>query len=169
MNLMKVIDESRNSQSHGKDDYVAQVVETVQNPEVDSFDSPRSDQSVDYRFVTETLTPLTGVNGFLGTALLTDEGRILGGEDISTVSFDHSSPWIRKALTVSREMCRESGFGDIDMLQFHTETGILFSICWSVGSRHFYALLITENNANIAMAALKLKQAAKALKHTVSS
>ncbi|MCP5053429.1 MAG: DUF4388 domain-containing protein [bacterium] len=156
MNIMKSIDENRRDRTQAGEEYIAEVVDPAQprpiNPEV-------------HHSIGETLKTLTQVKGYLGAVVLDAEGRELArGENNETVPVELSAPLIQYAVNVSRQMCREGGFGELEMLQFTTKKAIIFSLCQNDGDRNLTTILVTRPDANVKMATLKLKQAAEALR-----
>jgi predicted regulator of Ras-like GTPase activity (Roadblock/LC7/MglB family) len=114
--------------------------------------------------ISEILKTLSEINGYLGSGVFTPQGELLEGTtDISGIHFEHAGSLIHDALSNSKKMCREIGFGNLDMLQLYTEKGIIFALCHNDGNLHFHTILVIKTDGNIAMSMLKLKKVAAAL------
>ncbi len=114
--------------------------------------------------IEEILKTLSDVKGYLGSGVFTPQGELLEGTaDISGIQFEQAGSLIHDALSDSRKMTKEIGFGKLDMLQLYTEMGIIFAVCHDEADMHFHTILVIKTDGNIAMAKLKLKKAVKAL------
>lgn len=114
--------------------------------------------------INEILKQLTEVKGYLGAGVFTPQGELLEGTtEISGIHFEQAGSLIHDALSDSKRMCGEIGFGNLDMLQLYTEMGIIFASCYDDGNMHFHTILVIKTDGNIAMAKLKLKKVVEAL------
>jgi len=115
--------------------------------------------------ISEILDMLSDVNGYLGAGVFSPQGELLEGTtEISGIHFEQAGSLIHDALTDSKKMCREIGFGNLEMLLMYTEIGIIFAVCSDDGKMHFHTILIIKTDGNIAMAKLKMKKVVDALK-----
>lgn len=186
MNIMKTIDEIRRDQKDGR------IAPTLENENIkeniteneeeihlleqafphEALESNKYEHQVithkqkeNTVAVNEILKELTDVKGYLGAGVFTPQGELLEGtSEISGIHFEQAGSLIHDALSDAKRMTREIGFGNLDMLQFYSEMGIIFAVCFEEGGMHFHTILVIKTDGNIAMAKLKLKKVVDLLK-----
>lgn len=114
--------------------------------------------------IAKILNFLKEVNGYLGAGVFTPQGEMLEGvAEISGIHFAEAGSVIHDTLKDSKEMVKQIGFGNLDMIQLYTEMGIIFASCYMHEKMHFHTILVIKNDGNVAMAKMKLKKAVEAL------
>jgi predicted regulator of Ras-like GTPase activity (Roadblock/LC7/MglB family) len=115
--------------------------------------------------IVKILDFLKDVKGYLGAGVFTPQGEMLEGTaDISGIHFEEAGSLIHDTLKDAKDMVKQVGFGNLDMIQLYTEMGIIFAACYVDDKMHFHTILVIKNDGNIAMAKLKLKKSVEALK-----
>jgi predicted regulator of Ras-like GTPase activity (Roadblock/LC7/MglB family) len=114
--------------------------------------------------IAKILNFLKEVNGYLGAGVFTPQGEMLEGvSEISGIHFEEAGSVIHDTLKDSKEVVKQIGFGNLDMIQLYTEMGIIFAACYADEKLHFHTILVIKNDGNVAMAKMKLKKAVEAL------
>ncbi|MCP4215858.1 MAG: DUF4388 domain-containing protein, partial [bacterium] len=114
--------------------------------------------------INEKLAVLKDVKGYLGAGVFTPQGEMLEGvADISGVQFEEAGSLIHDTLKDAKDMAKEIGFGNLDMIQLYTQIGIVFAKCYNEGDKHFHTILVIKNDGNMAMARLKMKKVVDSL------
>ncbi|MCP5046349.1 MAG: response regulator [bacterium] len=165
MNIIKYIDDiSSNQELTGEENTGKNVKEHKKNNPPKNKNKKENKKKELNMSITEMLKPLAEVKGYLGAGVFTPQGELLEGTaDISGIHFEQAGSLIHDALSDSRKMCNEIGFGRLDMLQLYTEMGIIFAACHDDGEMHFHTILVIKSDGNIAMSKLKLKKVVAAL------
>ncbi len=169
MNIMKTIDEIRRDQDRVLNSQIEYESQEFTSTETVSQENKNKQMNYETKetkvALSEILKELSDVKGYLGAGVFTPQGELLEGTaDISGIHFEQAGSLIHDALTDAKKMTREIGFGNLEMLQFYSEMGIIFAICHNDGAMHFHTILVIKTDGNIAMAKLKLKKVVDALK-----
>lgn len=115
--------------------------------------------------IAKVLNFLKDVSGYLGAGVFTPQGEMLEGTaDISGIHFEEAGSLIHDTLKDAKDMAKQVGFGDLDMIQLYTQMGIILAICYIDDKLHFHTILVIKTDGNVAMAKMKLKKAVEALK-----
>jgi predicted regulator of Ras-like GTPase activity (Roadblock/LC7/MglB family) len=118
--------------------------------------------------IVKILNFLKEVNGYLGAGVFTPQGEMLEGvTEISGIKFEEAGSVIHDSLKDAKEVVKQIGFGNLDMIQLYTEMGIIFAVCYADKKLHYHTILIIKNDGNVAMAKIKLKKAVEALKEVL--
>jgi CheY-like chemotaxis protein/predicted regulator of Ras-like GTPase activity (Roadblock/LC7/MglB family) len=163
MNIMKTIDEIRRDQKGTDSNETHESTEHAES--INTLPHNQINKKELKLPINEILKTLTEVKGYLGAGVFTPQGELLEGTtDISGIHFEQAGSLIHDALSDSKKMTKEIGFGNLDMLQLYTEMGVVFAICFDDGNMHFHTILVIKSDGNVAMAKLKLKKVVEALK-----
>lgn len=158
MSIMKTIDEIRRDRRNpGNTDSAGEFLS--------GEDRGNQQKKENIVAISEILRKLNDVNGYLGSGVFTPQGELLEGTtDISGIHFEEAGSLIHDALANSKQMTHEVGFGNMNMLQFYTDMGIIFAKCYNEGSLHFHTIMVIKTDGNVAMARLTLNKVVEALK-----
>lgn len=106
-----------------------------------------------------------GLNGYLGAGIFTPGGTMLcGTTEVSGMSFEIAGSLFHDVYLITDNRSKEAGFGEADMIQVNTQTGIVFAKCYRDEYTHFHTILVVSNGSNIAMAKMLLSKVIEELK-----
>lgn len=162
MNIMKTIDEVRRDRRNP-----INAVPVGDEPPKKENRAEQQQKEVIVA-INEILKTLNDVNGFLGSGVFTPQGELLEGTtEVSGIHFEEAGSMIHDALANSKQVSRTVGFGDLNMMQFYTDMGIIFAKCYNDGKLHFHTILVIKTDGNVAMARMKMDKVVDALKEVL--
>lgn len=108
------------------------------------------------------------MKGYLGAAVFSSEGKILGGvTDVSGINFEISGNLFHNILLIVKNICCEAGFGNTDILQVYTDLGIILGKYCSSEKTKFNIILVIQKSADIKEAKLLLDKVKEDLKQVI--
>ena len=109
--------------------------------------------------IVEKLEKLQEITGYLGAALFTPEGKMLGGiTEVAGINFEIAGSLFHDLFLITQNKSREAGFGAADTILLYTKNGIILGQCFRQKDVHFHTIIALDMNANVAMAKLLLNK-----------
>jgi len=164
MNIMKTIDELQRDRNAALAKQNESTEPSAQEPVNTGYEHKQNNIKENNMGLGEILNELKEIKGYLGAGVFTPQGEMLEGTaEISGIHFEMAGSLIHDTLLDAKKTAKEIGFGNLELLQFYTEMGIIFAVCYNDGKLHFHTILVIKTDGNIAMARLKLKKVVDAL------
>lgn len=118
--------------------------------------------------ILEKIEALQEINGYLGAAVFTPEGKMLAGiTDVAGIDFQVAGSLFHDLFLITQNKSKEAGFGTTDIILLYTENGIIIGRCFNQEDIHFHTILALDSQANIAMAKIVLNKTMISLKKEV--
>jgi predicted regulator of Ras-like GTPase activity (Roadblock/LC7/MglB family) len=156
MKIMKTIDEMQTNKNQQKREYAEEKDKEKE------FEAEREE-------LKKVLKPLTQINGYWGAGVFTPYGKLLekkpGGPEIP---IEDIGSMFYHPLNEARKMTKNLELGNLDIIQLHTDTNIIFVACHTDEKLCFFTILVIKSDGNVAMAKIQLKKTVETLKSILS-
>jgi hypothetical protein len=120
--------------------------------------------------IVEKIEKLQDINGYLGAAVFSPEGKMLGGvTEVARINFETAGSLFHDLFLITQNQSREAGFGNTDTILLYTNNGIILGQCFNQRDVHFHTILALETQANVAMAKLILNKTMVTLEEEVKA
>ena len=114
--------------------------------------------------IVEKLEQLQEITGYLGAAVFTPEGKMLGGiTEVTGINFEIAGSLFHDLFLITQNKSQEAGFGTTDTILLYTKNGIILGQCFNQQDIHFHTIIALDMKANVAMAKLLLNKTMIAL------
>jgi len=153
MSIMQTIDELRRD-------------EEILQPKGQVIETQVVEKQENRDLITAELGKLLSLNGCAGAGIFSPEGEMLmGTPEFKVIPFDRSGGNIQDMLSDARSLSARVGYGQVQMVEVHTEAGIILVTCSSRDDhrKYFYTVLALNTESSLALARIKLKKVADAL------
>lgn len=114
--------------------------------------------------ILNTIDKIKKINGYLGAAIFSKEGKMLGGvTEVLGMSFEVAGTLFNNVFILAKNLSIESGFGDLFMLQLNSEKGIVLSKSFTSKQKTLTVVLVIKNNSSANLAKIELDRIIKSL------
>lgn len=109
--------------------------------------------------IVEKFEKLQEITGYLGAAVFTPEGKMLGGiTEVAGINFEIAGSLFHDLFLITQNKSQEAGFGTTETILLYTKSGIILGQCFKQRDIHFHTIIALDTQANVAMAKLLLNK-----------